>query len=89
MTEAEAGVIASGEDLLALYLHMAVIRRTEQAAHDLFLAGLVKGTTHLAARRSPSGRARRCGPTTMCSPPTAATTTRSRAAPPRRSASPS
>jgi len=28
---------------------MAVIRRTEQAAHDLFLAGLVKGTTHLAA----------------------------------------
>jgi acetoin:2,6-dichlorophenolindophenol oxidoreductase subunit alpha len=26
-----------------------VIRRTEQAAHDLFLAGLVKGTTHLAA----------------------------------------
>ncbi|MET0522530.1 MAG: thiamine pyrophosphate-dependent dehydrogenase E1 component subunit alpha [Jiangellaceae bacterium] len=28
---------------------MAVIRRTEQAAHDLFLRGLVKGTTHLAA----------------------------------------
>jgi TPP-dependent pyruvate/acetoin dehydrogenase alpha subunit len=28
---------------------MALIRRTEQAAHDLFLAGLVKGTTHLAA----------------------------------------
>src|SRR5690242_7505499 len=28
---------------------MAVIRRTEQAAHDLFLSGLVKGTTHLAA----------------------------------------
>ena len=28
---------------------MAVIRRTEKAAHDLFLAGLVKGTTHLAA----------------------------------------
>jgi len=26
-----------------------VIRCTEQAAHDLFLAGLVKGTTHLAA----------------------------------------
>jgi acetoin:2,6-dichlorophenolindophenol oxidoreductase subunit alpha len=26
-----------------------VIRRTERAAHDLFLAGLVKGTTHLAA----------------------------------------
>jgi TPP-dependent pyruvate/acetoin dehydrogenase alpha subunit len=35
--------------LLDLYEHMAVIRRTEQAAHDLFLRGLVKGTTHLAA----------------------------------------
>jgi pyruvate dehydrogenase E1 component alpha subunit len=28
---------------------MTLIRRTEQAAHDLFLQGLVKGTTHLAA----------------------------------------
>jgi acetoin:2,6-dichlorophenolindophenol oxidoreductase subunit alpha len=37
------------DDLLALYEQMAVIRRTEKAAHDLFLAGLVKGTTHLAA----------------------------------------
>src|SRR5262252_9663119 len=36
-------------ELLDLYGQMAVIRRTEQAAHDLFLAGLVKGTTHLAA----------------------------------------
>ncbi|MFG2025236.1 thiamine pyrophosphate-dependent dehydrogenase E1 component subunit alpha [Streptomyces sp. NPDC048825] len=35
--------------LLALYEQMAVIRRTEKAAHDLFLAGLVKGTTHLAS----------------------------------------
>ena len=35
--------------LLDLYEQMAVIRRTEQAAHDLFLQGLVKGTTHLAA----------------------------------------
>ena len=40
--------IGAGE-LLQLYEQMAVIRRTEQAAHDLFLAGLVKGTTHLAA----------------------------------------
>jgi acetoin:2,6-dichlorophenolindophenol oxidoreductase subunit alpha len=39
----------STEDLLAAYELMAVIRRTEKAAHDLFLAGLVKGTTHLAA----------------------------------------
>jgi TPP-dependent pyruvate/acetoin dehydrogenase alpha subunit len=36
-------------DLLDWYERMAVIRRTEKAAHDLFLAGLVKGTTHLAA----------------------------------------
>jgi len=36
-------------ELLARYEQMAVIRRTEKAAHDLFLSGLVKGTTHLAA----------------------------------------
>ncbi len=41
-------IIGAGQ-LLALYEQMAVIRRTEKAAHDLFLAGLVKGTTHLAA----------------------------------------
>jgi acetoin:2,6-dichlorophenolindophenol oxidoreductase subunit alpha len=35
--------------LLDLHERMALIRGTEQAAHDLFLAGLVKGTTHLAA----------------------------------------
>jgi acetoin:2,6-dichlorophenolindophenol oxidoreductase subunit alpha len=35
--------------LLELYERMAVIRGTEKAAHDAFLAGLVKGTTHLAA----------------------------------------
>jgi pyruvate dehydrogenase E1 component alpha subunit len=37
------------DELLALYEQMAVIRRTEKAAHDLFMSGLVKGTTHLAA----------------------------------------
>ncbi len=36
-------------ELLALYEEMAVIRGTEKAAHDLFMSGLVKGTTHLAA----------------------------------------
>src|SRR5436190_1964618 len=36
-------------DLLDRYELMALIRATEKAAHDLFLAGLVKGTTHLAA----------------------------------------
>lgn len=36
-------------ELLAAYEQMVVIRRTEKAAHDLFLQGLVKGTTHLAA----------------------------------------
>ena len=40
---------AEKAELLELYEQMAVIRGTEQAAHDLFLAGLVKGTTHLAA----------------------------------------
>ena len=35
--------------LLGMYEQMAVIRRTEKAAYDLFLAGLVKGTTHLAS----------------------------------------
>jgi len=36
-------------ELLNYYEQMAVIRGTEKAAQDLFLAGLVKGTTHLAA----------------------------------------
>ena len=42
-------ITLTSEDLLSLYEQMEVIRRTEKAAHDLFLAGLVKGTTHLAA----------------------------------------
>jgi TPP-dependent pyruvate/acetoin dehydrogenase alpha subunit len=46
--DAGAGVIGAGE-LLSLYEQMAVIRLTEKAAHEAFLAGLVKGTTHLAA----------------------------------------
>ena len=77
--------------LLELYEQMVLIRRTEQAAYDLFMAGLVKGTTHLAAGHEAVavGAARRCDPTTTCSPPTAATTTRSPAAPHPRSASPS
>ncbi len=50
MTAVDPGTSAIGADeLLGLYEQMAVIRRTEKAAHDLFLAGLVKGTTHLAA----------------------------------------
>jgi acetoin:2,6-dichlorophenolindophenol oxidoreductase subunit alpha len=36
-------------ELLQRFEQMSVIRGTEKAAHDLFLAGLVKGTTHLAA----------------------------------------
>jgi TPP-dependent pyruvate/acetoin dehydrogenase alpha subunit len=39
----------SAAELLDLYERMAVIRRTEKAAHDLFMSGLVKGTTHLAS----------------------------------------
>ena len=37
------------ELLLELFEDMAVIRATEKAAYDLFMSGLVKGTTHLAA----------------------------------------
>jgi acetoin:2,6-dichlorophenolindophenol oxidoreductase subunit alpha len=47
-----SGTAASSVDtatLLAWHEQMAVIRGTEKAAHDLFLRGLVKGTTHLAA----------------------------------------
>jgi TPP-dependent pyruvate/acetoin dehydrogenase alpha subunit len=35
--------------LLEWYEQMAIIRQTEKAAYDLFMSGLVKGTTHLAA----------------------------------------
>jgi len=49
MTAVAATDDIGASELLALYEQMAVIRRTEKAAHDLFLAGLVKGTTHLAA----------------------------------------
>ena len=35
--------------LLDMYEQMTLIRATEQAAYDLFMKGLVKGTTHLAA----------------------------------------
>jgi pyruvate dehydrogenase E1 component alpha subunit len=35
--------------LLEWYEQMALIRRTEKAAYDLFMSGEVKGTTHLAA----------------------------------------
>jgi pyruvate dehydrogenase E1 component alpha subunit len=41
--------VVDGGTLLGLYEQMAVIRGTERAAYDLFMAGLVKGTTHLAA----------------------------------------
>ncbi|HEU5156598.1 MAG TPA: thiamine pyrophosphate-dependent dehydrogenase E1 component subunit alpha [Streptosporangiaceae bacterium] len=41
--------MSDGEELLALYERMVLIRRTEKAAYDLFMTGLVKGTTHLAA----------------------------------------
>jgi pyruvate dehydrogenase E1 component alpha subunit len=45
----DAPLTGQAAELLDLYRQIAVIRRTEKAAHDLFLAGLVKGTTHLAA----------------------------------------
>jgi len=36
-------------EILAMYEEMAVIRGVEKAAYDLFMSGLVKGTTHLAS----------------------------------------
>ncbi len=47
-TATEPGTLSAAQ-LLDLYEEMAVIRRTEKAIQDLFLAGFVKGTTHLAA----------------------------------------
>jgi acetoin:2,6-dichlorophenolindophenol oxidoreductase subunit alpha len=44
-----AEVAIGADELLSMYEQMALIRGTEKAAHDAFLAGLVKGTTHLAA----------------------------------------
>jgi TPP-dependent pyruvate/acetoin dehydrogenase alpha subunit len=41
--------MSDADELLALYERMVLIRRTEKAAYDLFMTGLVKGTTHLAA----------------------------------------
>jgi pyruvate dehydrogenase E1 component alpha subunit len=41
--------VATVEQLAAWYELMLVIRGTEKAAYDLFMSGLVKGTTHLAA----------------------------------------
>ncbi len=39
----------SAEDLKGWYEQLLIIRGTEKAAFDLFMSGLVKGTTHLAA----------------------------------------
>ena len=41
--------VASVGDLSRWYEEMLLIRGTEKAAYDLFMSGLVKGTTHLAA----------------------------------------
>jgi pyruvate dehydrogenase E1 component alpha subunit len=46
---AERDTQVAADELLDMYEQMAVIRRTEKAAYDLFMSGLVKGTTHLAA----------------------------------------
>ena len=41
--------MSDADELLSLYEQMVLIRRTEKAAYDLFMTGMVKGTTHLAA----------------------------------------
>src|SRR5204863_8358738 len=49
MTAPADQLTGAATELLGWYERMAGIRGTEKAAQDLFLAGLVKGTTHLAA----------------------------------------
>jgi TPP-dependent pyruvate/acetoin dehydrogenase alpha subunit len=46
---ADESVTVDSGRLLKWYEQMALIRQTEKAAYDLFMSGLVKGTTHLAA----------------------------------------
>jgi pyruvate dehydrogenase E1 component alpha subunit len=46
---ADKSVTVDAGRLLEWYEQMALIRQTEKAAYDLFMSGLVKGTTHLAA----------------------------------------
>jgi TPP-dependent pyruvate/acetoin dehydrogenase alpha subunit len=79
------------DELLELYERMALIRATEKAAFDLFMAGLVKGTTHLANGQEAVavGASAAWSRTTTCSPPTAATTTPSPGGPAPRAAWPS
>ena len=48
MTTATRSSTATAAELTTWYRQMLVIRRTEKAAYDLFMSGLVKGTTHLA-----------------------------------------
>ncbi len=45
----DTGPVIGATELLTLYERMALIRATEKAAYDLFMLGVVKGTTHLAA----------------------------------------
>jgi acetoin:2,6-dichlorophenolindophenol oxidoreductase subunit alpha len=48
-TQAPAGTEVQPADLLDWFEQMAVIRAVEKAAYDMFMSGLVKGTTHLAS----------------------------------------
>jgi acetoin:2,6-dichlorophenolindophenol oxidoreductase subunit alpha len=45
----DTAITVDASRLLEWYEQMALIRATEKAAYDLFMSGLVKGTTHLAA----------------------------------------
>jgi acetoin:2,6-dichlorophenolindophenol oxidoreductase subunit alpha len=48
-TQEAAGTEVEPADLLDWFEQMAVIRAVEKAAYDMFMSGLVKGTTHLAS----------------------------------------
>ena len=50
---------ADGEEALALYRRMLLIRRFEDAVQALFLKGEVHGTTHLYSGQEAVGHRRR------------------------------
>ena len=63
---------------LGMYRMMVESRLFEKRVHDLFLQGLVKGTSHLALGQEAvaAGFSAAMGPTISCTAPTEGTSTR-------------
>ena len=70
--------VADEQVRLDMYRMMQEARLFEKRAQDLFLEGLIKGTSHLALGQEAvaAGSPRRCGPRTSSTAPIAATSTR-------------